>query len=500
LILAATETPQFEMRLDMLQQAMSALSRAGHGDNRDLLGLIDFIRSRRQDQSTETEPMSAPMHGSRVQIMTIHASKGLEFPVVFLAGGFTRWNKPITVAEYRDKARHKVFHFRPEREALQAVASEEKAEYRRLFYVAMTRAIFKLYVPLVSMPAKGRGSAGPVATVLLPALKRGCPDKGDMEVAQIIPLPVRVSRVRSIAAPNEGPAPLVALRSISGPLFPELAGGLDKRRLVVKSFSSMARQHVAPVGEGPSYGEPEAVVVDEVPTAVETEDPLRGPVFGDIVHKVLEAIDFAEVGRADAPGDLSFAGAPARQVIDRLVHLNRAKLRSRGEEDVETAARGQVAQLVWNALRTPLSQAGGPLWQLPPADRIHELEFEYPAEAGDAVLPACREESFIVGFMDLVFRRDGRYFLVDFKTNLLPGYTQEHLERCMADSDYHRQYELYLEALERWLKGMPGRAPRFGGVYYLFLRGMNGVDDTSGVFFQSQRTVKRAFRASGRRK
>jgi hypothetical protein len=57
----------------------------------------------------------------------------------------------------------------------------------------------------------------------------------------------------------------------------------------------------------------------------------------------------------------------------------------------------------------------------------------------------------------------------------------------MADSDYHRQYRLYLHAARRWLERVHGPAfpffKRFRGVYYVYVRGMNGRDETSGVYF-----------------
>jgi hypothetical protein len=65
----------------------------------------------------------------------------------------------------------------------------------------------------------------------------------------------------------------------------------------------------------------------------------------------------------------------------------------------------------------------------------------------------------------------------------------------MTESDYHRQYELYLRALDRWLKRLPGKPPAIGGVYYLFVRGMNGIDDTHGVFFSGSGSPTKRSRA-----
>ena len=98
-----------------------------------------------------------------------------------------------------------------------------------------------------------------------------------------------------------------------------------------------------------------------------------------------------------------------------------------------------------------------------------------------------REDGFITGFIDLVLRHEHKYYLVDFKTNLLAGYGQDQIARSMDDADYHRQYQLYLQALKRWLERMHGPGFAFhescAGVYYLYVRGMNGIDDTAGVFF-----------------
>jgi exodeoxyribonuclease V beta subunit len=89
--------------------------------------------------------------------------------------------------------------------------------------------------------------------------------------------------------------------------------------------------------------------------------------------------------------------------------------------------------------------------------------------------------------MDLLFRKSDRYYLLDWKTNVLPAYTREQIERSMADSDYRRQYRLYLQAVERWLKRVHGASfpflERFAGVFYLYVRGLNGRDDSSGVYF-----------------
>lgn len=85
---------------------------------------------------------------------------------------------------------------------------------------------------------------------------------------------------------------------------------------------------------------------------------------------------------------------------------------------------------------------------------------------------------FLRGFIDLVFEHDGRWYIVDYKSNVLPGYTNTDLHEAMYRHHYVLQYHLYTLALERYLKH---RIPEFsyqqhfGGVLFMFLRGLSDV-------------------------
>ena len=64
---------------------------------------------------------------------------------------------------------------------------------------------------------------------------------------------------------------------------------MSRRRVVVRSFSSLHRELALQADEGPRFGERDNRADDDVPPALPETDPLRGPVFGDIVHRVLVA-------------------------------------------------------------------------------------------------------------------------------------------------------------------------------------------------------------------
>jgi exodeoxyribonuclease V beta subunit len=98
---------------------------------------------------------------------------------------------------------------------------------------------------------------------------------------------------------------------------------------------------------------------------------------------------------------------------------------------------------------------------------------------------------FLRGYIDLVFEHEGRWYLIDYKSNTLgPGvedYSRQNLGEVMADHHYYLQYHLYAVALDRMLRL---RAPHydydrdFGGILYLFVRGMTPEHTpTHGVFF-----------------
>jgi exodeoxyribonuclease V beta subunit len=85
------------------------------------------------------------------------------------------------------------------------------------------------------------------------------------------------------------------------------------------------------------------------------------------------------------------------------------------------------------------------------------------------------------GFIDLVFEHEGKYYVLDWKSNHLgnevEAYHGERLASAMAEHRYDLQYQLYALALHRFLQSRLADYDynkHFGGVYYLFLRGMNG--------------------------
>ena len=89
------------------------------------------------------------------------------------------------------------------------------------------------------------------------------------------------------------------------------------------------------------------------------------------------------------------------------------------------------------------------------------------------------------GFMDLLFRADGKFWLVDWKTNALDGYEDAGMRASMAQHCYHLQYHLYTVAVDLFLKTRVrgyDYARDFGGVFYIFLRGVDPARPERAIF------------------
>jgi exodeoxyribonuclease V beta subunit len=99
---------------------------------------------------------------------------------------------------------------------------------------------------------------------------------------------------------------------------------------------------------------------------------------------------------------------------------------------------------------------------------------------------------FLVGFVDLVFQHEGRWYVVDYKTNHLgdtiADYDTRAMTRALVESHYYLQYHIYTVALHRYLKHfLKGYdyGQHFGGVFYLFIKGMHPkAPPGSGVYFE----------------
>ena len=468
-------------------------------ENLGLAGLVQRLKDLRAAApggDEETDMHREESEGGKVVLMTMHVSKGLEFPVVFLAS--FSGNPAPTHFKYR-QGLNTVFHLDAKDEtARRAFQEESEGEDRRLYYVALTRARYKLFVPLLP-PGSGASATGPLGGFVAEALRTAAALRPDLYHfappekygEPMAPLP----RIDHKAATGAGPAAAPAAGSDPDaflsdyPREDRLArpdADFSRRRRRLASYSHLVRnghglssetvegrfdKEEAPVTHGlPEDADPAEGAAPEAASLPGNALP-RGKDIGNMFHEILERIDFAQALKAAAPAAL-FDHAPTRDLIDGGMADHR----------LDAVWRDGVAGVVWNTLRAPLPDpaGGGPFRLADVAQRRPEMEFlfPYPARPG-----AAGPDGYLWGFIDLVFRHRGRYYLLDWKSNHLDAYGPAHLDRSMRDSRYDVQYMLYALALDKWLAGLiPDYryADHFGGVFYAYLRGMSAAADARG--------------------
>jgi exodeoxyribonuclease V beta subunit len=485
------------------------LQQAAYEKNLDLRGLtalLDSLIEETRPADPDAELHQIDTEAPKVQLMTMHVSKGLQFPIVFVAGGLTQ----------RARTGPSVFHRAgqpPEEDAflkvidLSAKDKDGKAahlrealeEDKRLLYVALTRAQLKLYLPYY-LPERKAGWVGPAAHILAPALAAGfekdaaiSSDAAFREITWLSPAKILATPPPaagdSRGAPSDVPAGEATL--MTQPAYVE-------RRPTVASFTRLlqaahrpgppppplARFTVADgrwegaaggagdEAHGPASSQEEALPESDIHPA----DRLPGgAATGSLLHDILERIDYGAVRAASGPDALD---ADSRDLIRRSMR----------HSPLDPIWQTDLTHLIWTALTTPIpcGRSALCLGDLPIAARLHEVEFYCHLE-GRTVNRSAFPEGFLRGYVDLLFYHEGRYYLLDWKSNrLAEGYAPAAVEASMSASGYHLQYRIYTLATLRWLKRRLGRDfdPRrhFGGVYYLYLRGL-GRSPGSGVFY-----------------
>ena len=460
-------------------------------------GQVDWLQAAiaQPDAEDEAQLPRLESDADRVQILTLHKSKGLEFPLVFL---------PF-VAIGRDEKRQgaqlqvAVHHHHGERvrqwatahahgdaaswaDAVAAHLGEDRAEDMRLLYVGLTRAREALWLC-------GGALASNANTALHRLLGGNAPSAG---LRAALGDGLRVSE----GLPPDNFARLPALKPEHVPPARDPARGVA-RDWWIHSFSQLHRQ--APQGlhalEDETPADDERAAGPVAPPDLAAVDPrFAGPRFGNVLHHALEHADFAAWRDAH--------GLPDGQ---RDVLL-RAFAAFGYRDDEAQAGLPVLVPLLSRTLRATVPLAGGGglrLCDLAPRDRIDEMEFHFALRGAGVhdligVLHAHgvlrgRQgfgawhtlSGLMTGKIDLTCRVDGRFYVVDYKTNRLPAYDAAALAQAMIESEYDWQALLYAVALQRWLRSKLGRAYDFdthvGGVRYLFCRGLDPAVPGQGV-------------------
>lgn len=488
----------------------------GHG----MHALIRWLQQRAEAaaDAEETHQLRLESDENLVQIVTIHKSKGLEYGIVYCP---YLWCETIKTDQWfscydtiKDDSYLQATTLAEEAE-LTRYRDAIKAENLRLLYVALTRAKYHCTIAFVSGRINGEDYYSALTWLLF----------GHLEKAEFI-----FSKINKDKLTDEQWLSLFAERqrlmlnqlnnlvadSKSCMSYAELPEGENPIRYQAQyteeNWQIRHYQHRLPpvpkVGsfsgltsgkddEKPDYDVLVIAPQTNVLPAPQREAFPRGAQAGSCLHKMLEELDFTQPINTQQK---ILINALQKHGLDKK-WLNAAEL------------------LLNNTLQTPLLPSGLRLTDLAKTQRLDELEFFFPVSQLalkslqrllHQYLPAEWQAihmaidklkfptltGFMKGFIDLIFESDGRYYIVDYKSNdlgsTLNDYAELSMQQAIADHHYYLQYLIYCLALHRYLQQRLADyawEKHSGGVLYLFLRGMQPKSAASGVFFHQPDTA-----------
>ncbi|MGY0557577.1 MULTISPECIES: UvrD-helicase domain-containing protein [unclassified Lysobacter] len=507
-----------ERRLTNLMQLGELLQEAG-AKAVGMHGLLDWLHARiaDADPNDDTQLLRLESDARRVQILTLHKSKGLEFPLVFLpfVGIGRKPGQPARHCQVPDECGG-VLHWKAGDQqdpalwvgAVEDWQREQQAEDARLLYVGLTRTRHALWLACGPLYQSANASVQPML-----ADAERLREHADIVVdedelpASLPPLaaqsssavpPARIAQrnlprdwwvysFTQLSKADAGLGESTSAASIANERGASDEPVLDEGMLDEGTFEEgTLEEGVQDAAEG-SGAEP----VAPVPLDQHFDHRFSGSRFGNVLHDALEHVDF------HAWSGWRAAAAPEGQAAPLAAALRRGGY---PDADIDEGV-VELTSLVGRTLTVTLAE-GGRLCELPPDARRAELEFHFAMQptSTEALLSilhahgvvserrafgARRQlEGLMTGKIDLTYTRDARWYLLDYKSNRLPGYDAANVARAMTHSEYDLQALVYTVALHRWLRFRLGGdydyERDFGGTRYLFCRGL-AIGTSTGI-------------------
>lgn len=522
-------------RLTNYQHLVDVVLERAHGRRRTVDELVvDFQQLIEQQSGPQVSDdiERVATDGPAVQLLTMHKSKGLEAEVVFVLGGLGSSDRSGTDPRVRHAAGVRQAWMRPlSRQVAEDVAREQAEEDERLFYVALTRARSRLYLPYFGEDRHGQSAyalrGNPAYAPVQHALEQLVTASSSAESIELRAAPAaspapagaplaphgtpvdavvparRAALAEEPAALPAAPTPLPSAlfadlrRRHSGPFatsYSRLTGSARRRW----SESSPNEELKADIHDASGLVSGSASAAGSLSTGVKRalRDLPGGASTGLFLHEALERVDLRYIaGLGDASEALVAepGGGELRVLLESCAARN----------GVDAAHVPAAAELIFRALRSPLPTRGGDGLPLVDATRlVREMSFQFPIpEASHPSLtrslaagvggqpnteplgaaPFRVERGVVRGVVDVVFEHAGAVYFLDWKSDRVDG--GEAALRAHVRTHYELQIKLYtlgvLRLLDVWDED--AYAQRFGGHLYAFLRPL-GLGEEGVVF------------------
>lgn len=513
--------PEGERRVTNILHLIELLHKACIKHRLSMEGAIKWLDKKIKKEGmsqAEEYQMRLETDEEALKIVTIHRSKGLEYPVVFCpfnwdAAGSSQDDIIIFHDEKNNYSPTIDIRSLPDESSKKYKEIEELAESIRLLYVAITRAKKRCYIAWGNI--KDSEGSGLAYVLHSPdALSDSFSAEELKNYIKGLSVNDIKSRLEELVKKSDGTIELITLPEYEGRqyvpqsitediLSPRIFKATIDKTWRVVSFSSL-------VSKRPRFAElpdrDEEIKADSMTTSSigSSITPLQtsnifafpqGAKAGLFIHDILEHMDFA---------------FKDPEKIRLLI----------GERLLQYGFKYDWLDVIFNKMKDVVSAPlisnidQFTLSTLNDNKRLHELEFYLPLNTidnhglgdifdkyisfSDNISPRelIKELGFtpvggmMRGFIDMVFEHNGRYYIVDWKSNFLgdslEDYNKENIIKAMMDEYYFLQYHLYAVALNNLLSFRQkdySYEEHFGGIFYIFIRGITPEKDTYGIFF-----------------
>ena len=511
--------PDGERRLTNVLHLAEILHQESTQRNLGIAGVLKRLAEQRDPQSPRLEEHQLRLESDEraVKIVTIHKSKGLEYPVVFCPygweGSFLKDNEILFhQPDKHDGDQRLTLDLGSDSRALNIIHAQNEllAENIRLLYVALTRAKSKCYVAwgrintadssaLAYLLHTSEGLQTDYRTEdIVAGLKKHVGGKSDEN---------RVDDLKRLVKKSQGCIEVVSLPEPSDRNFfepPDSAEALACRKFSgkidhtwkISSYSSLVSKRISDIDlpDRDAFANLFKHLTDTTEDWIQPQEPgKRADIFmfpkgshtGNFFHDLFEHLDYT---------------SSSSQALSSPVQ---SSLQAYG---FDSAWQGIISETISHVLNVSLkaTQPELVLSSIAFENRINEMEFYFPINAitpqklrtifkrydsieGIGDFPGRLQKlifsptaGFMKGYMDLVFGHQNQFYLVDWKSNYLgpklEDYRQEALGYAMQENYYILQYHLYVLALSQYLRlRHPGfrYESDFGGVFYIFIRGVD---------------------------
>lgn len=502
-----------ERRITNLMHLME-LTAAAEETHPGVESLLRMLCEKRADtQNGEAALLRLESDENLVQIVTKHRAKGLEWPIVFCPfiwkdGGGSKEKSDVFTYHLEDDL---ILDYEGGDQAKKRQEEEGRADRVRLIYVALTRAVNRCYIaagPFWQPSGRSATESAARKSMMNWIVAGNAETPGDwVENKKTTVASMRQAWDNLLASGmGVGRIPWPAGKAVS---LTDAEGKKDYRAGDIKripetawrvsSYSTLAassfhggvleEQEARDYDMGSAGGKDRSEEEPPSPAGLPSPDILdfpAGVTAGHCLHAVFERIDFQDDGRWQNVIDDVLCAYPPGDAEGRA-----------GEHA------GMIRRMLSDVLTAKLP-GGFSLRDVRKRKRLTEFEFTFPVGRLDSAalnallsrfgrhvprltFPAL--EGYLRGFMDLVFEADGKWYVLDWKSNKTGTRAEDYSRHRLHQEMFHHAYELqgliYLTALHRYLKS---RIPEYdyrvhiGGMIYLFVRGVKPAWPSAGIW------------------